>query len=65
MIAQLTARLRGWLGTLLRAPSLRRRYRVTPRQNPFAFRRELMRDIRRELRKAGWPSRRVSRGTSS
>ena len=33
-------------------PIVPRRYRVTPRHNPFVLRRELRRDIRRMLRQA-------------
>ena len=42
-------RLLQFLARCLR-PAPPRRYRVTPRQNPFVLRRELRRDLRRLLR---------------
>lgn len=48
-------RLLQFLARCLRPPTPRR-YRVTPRQNPFALRREMRRDIRRLLRQANWAS---------
>ena len=64
MIARLKAWLREWLGKRLRVPPRQRRDRVTPHQNSFAFRRELLRDIHRELREANWRSSGASCGTS-
>ena len=53
MLTRFRKRIAAWLDALRSVRAQRRRYRVTPRRNPFAFRRELLRDIHRELHNAG------------
>ena len=64
MFTQFRKRIAAWLDALRSVRTRRHRYRVTPRRNPFAFRRALLRDIRRELRKAGLVSTRQPGSTS-
>ena len=64
MLTQFRKRIAAWLRALRSVRARRHRYRVTPHRNPFVFRRELLSDIRRELRRAGLISRRQP-GSSS
>ena len=64
MLKQLVKKMASRLSALKSMPWSGRRYRVASWRNPFAFRRGLLRDIRRELRDAGFLSGRQPPSTS-